>query len=118
LHGVSNNISSGVDDVIFVKPLEVAEVPDCKESEGNDTKDHSSNQFGSSGLLIKGEESDEENSTDDQWYQEKNSYWDVPPVDVFVQKAIENFNEEGQGYKDVENTNCNKTALNWEAATA
>jgi len=33
LHGVSNNISSGEDDVILVKPLEVDEIPDSKQGE-------------------------------------------------------------------------------------
>lgn len=68
--------------------------------------------------MVKGEESDEENSTNDQWDEEKDCDWDIPPMDIFVQKAIEYFNEEGQAYKDVENTDCNKTALNWEASAA
>jgi len=39
-------------------------------------------------------------------------------VNVFVQKAIEYFNEKGDGNKDVENTNSNKAALDWEATAA
>jgi len=118
LHGVSNNVSSGVNDVVFVEPLEVAQVPDCEESEWNNTKDHGHDQFRSSWLLVKGEESDEEYRTDDQWAEQKNCYWDVPPMDVLVQKAIEYFNEEGQAHKDVENTNGDKSALNWETSAA
>jgi len=95
LHGVSNNISSGVDDVVFVKPLEVAEVPDCKEWEWNDTKNHGDLNLSSSWGLIKGEESDEEYWTNDQWAEQKNCYWNIPPMDVLVQKAIEYFNEKG-----------------------
>jgi len=33
LHGVSNNISSCEDNVIFVEPLEVDEIPDSKKGE-------------------------------------------------------------------------------------
>jgi hypothetical protein len=39
-------------------------------------------------------------------------------VNVFVQKAIEYFDEKGHSNKDVENTNSNKAALNWKTTAA
>ena len=94
LHGVSDNISTGENDVILVEPLEVDEIPDCKESEWDDSQHHSNPHSSSGSLLVLGEESDDENSSDNKWSKAQKGDWDVPPVDVFVQKAIEHLNEQ------------------------
>jgi hypothetical protein len=39
-------------------------------------------------------------------------------VNIFVQKAIENLDEQSDGNKQGQNTNGDQTALNWEASTA
>ena len=93
LHGVSNNIGTGEDDFILVEPLEVDEIPDSKEGERDDSEQLGNPHSSSWSSLVLGEESDHEDSSDDQWGKAQKGDWDVPPVNVFVQKAVENFDE-------------------------
>jgi len=97
LHGVSNDISSSEDDVIFVQPLEVDQIPDSKKSEWDDGQKHSNPHSGSWSLLVLGEESDHENWTDNKWADHQKGNWDIPPVNVFIQKAVEDLDEQGDG---------------------
>jgi len=68
--------------------------------------------------LVLGEESDHEDSSDNKWGKAQKGNWYIPPVDVFVQKAVENLDEQSKRYEQGQNTNGNQTALNWEAAAA
>jgi hypothetical protein len=44
--------------------------------------------------LILSEESDDEHCTDNKWAEAEYSYEYVPPVNVFIQKAVEHLDEE------------------------
>jgi len=39
-------------------------------------------------------------------------------VNVLIQQAVENFDEQSKGNKKCEDTDGNKTTLNWEATAA
>jgi hypothetical protein len=43
--------------------------------------------------LVLGEESDDENCSDNKWSKAQKGNWDVPPMNVFIQDAVENFDE-------------------------
>jgi len=68
--------------------------------------------------LVLSEESDDEASSDDQWAQKDDGNKYVPPVDILVQEAVEYLDEQNESNKQVDDTNSNQTALNWEASTA
>jgi len=68
--------------------------------------------------LVFCEESDEENGSNNQWDQASDSYWYIPPMNVLIQEAIENFNEKGNESYEVYNTNGYKTTFYWETTTA
>jgi hypothetical protein len=68
--------------------------------------------------LVLGEESDNENSTDDKWAEHQDGNWYIPPMNVFIQKAVENLDEQSECDEQGQNTNCDQTAFDWEASTA
>jgi len=68
--------------------------------------------------LVLCEESDDEYSSDNEWSKAQKSNWDIPPVNVFIQNAVENFDEQSNGNEQGQNTNSDQTAFNWEASAA
>jgi hypothetical protein len=68
--------------------------------------------------LVPGEESDDEYGSDDKWSKAQKGNWDIPPVNILIQKAVENFDEQSNGDEDGQNTNGDQTAFNWEATAA
>jgi len=69
-------------------------------------------------LLVLGEESDDEHRPNDKWGKAQKGNWYIPPVNVFIQKAVENLDEQSECNEQGENTNGDQTALNWEASAA
>ena len=92
---VSDNICSGVNYIVFVEVLEVADIPDGQAWEWNNEEDAADIKSSSGSTLVLGEESDIEAKADNKWYhQEDTNNW-VPPVDLFINEAIEEFNKHG-----------------------
>lgn len=98
--------------------MEVAEVPDSKNGKGDNGKHACNVQFTSWALGILGEEDNEEAGSNNKWNKEEYAYKYVPPVDIFINKAPEYLTEDSNGKEEVEDTNTNNTALDWEASTA
>jgi hypothetical protein len=68
--------------------------------------------------LVLGEESDNEYRSNNKWGEAQKCDWYVPPVNVFIQKAVENLDEQSESYEQGQNTNGDESALDWEASTA
>ena len=115
---VSDNISSGVYYIVFVEVLEVADIPDGKAGEWNNKKDAAYIESSSGGCFVFGEESDVEAKSDNKWYHEEDTNNWVPPMDLLINEAIEEFNKHGYSKGAIDNSYHNKSTLDWEASAA
>jgi hypothetical protein len=109
---------SGEDISLLVHPENVAHVPDGQKAGGDDNKLASNEKSGSRVVGVIREECNEESDSNEEWHKENNSNKDVPPVVGLVKEAVENFAEDGQEQDVGEHTDCDNTALHWEATEA
>ena len=109
---------SGVYAIFFVDPYVVAESPNSNEGGRDDSEHATGEKFSSGGLVILGEENDEEGTSEDQWDQEDEVHnWEIP-INVIVKDKEEVHGNEGDSEASDEDTNGNDSALNWEATAA
>jgi hypothetical protein len=47
--------------------------------------------------LVLGEESDDEHRSNNKWGKAQKGNWYIPPMNVLIQKAVENFDEQSKG---------------------
>jgi hypothetical protein len=109
---------SGVDGVILVEEVEVAHVPDGQQGNRDEYELAASEDRGSGGVGLLGEEYDKEGAGNDEWDQQNLTNKDVPPVIILVQEAVEDLNEEEYEEEEGNNTDAVNTAFDWEATTA
>ena len=115
---VSDNICASVYNIVLVEVLEVADIPDGEAWEWNNKKNAAYVESSSSILIILGEESDVEAESDNKWYHEDNTNNGVPPVNLLINEAIEEFNKHGYSKESIDNSYHNKSTLDWEASAA
>ena len=109
---------SGVDGVILVEEVEVADVPDGQQSHRDEDELAACEEGGSGGVGLLGEEDNEEGAGNDEWDQQNLTNKNVPPVIILVQEAVEDLDEEEEKEAEGNNTDCINTALDWEATAA
>lgn len=115
---VSNNICSGVYNIVFVKVLEIADIPDSEEGEWNNKEDAAHVKSSSGWSLVLSEESNIEAEADNKWHHKEDTNNWVPPVNLLINEAIEEFNKHADGKGAIDNSYDNKAALDWEACAA
>ena len=109
---------AGVNGVALVNPNVVREDPNAGEGARNDSKLASNEELSSCGLVVLGEELNEETGSDDQWNVKDQKHDWVVPVDIVVHDQEEVHGDQVDRQDEGEDTNGDNSALNWEAGAA